>query len=92
MNKSVVQDLDTPKPHSNVAGKRIPPPKDTAQYIADMVLELHNIAKGAGLRPLQSLLELSFHEAFSVANRVEVPPHEQDRLRELIKASQAHVS
>jgi hypothetical protein len=83
MNTSVAQ----AKPHSNVAGKHVPPPKDTAQYIADMVLELRNLAKGAGLITLQGLLEVSFYEAFSAANHVEVPQHELDHLRELSKAS-----
>ncbi len=92
MNKSVAFNLTPPKTHSSVVPKHVPPPKDTAQYIADMVLELHNLAKGAGLRPLQSLLESTFHEAFSVANRVAVPEHEQERLRELIKASQSYTS
>ena len=92
MNKSVAFNLTPPKTHSSVVPKHVPPPKDTAQYIADMVLELHNLAKGAGLRPLQSLLESTFHEAFSVANRVAVPEHEHERLRELIKASQSYTS
>jgi hypothetical protein len=89
MNESLTHKITHPRPHSSVAGKHIPPPKDTAQYIADMVLELRNLAKGAGLLTLQGLLEVSFYEAFSAANHVEVPEHELEHLRELSKASQA---
>jgi hypothetical protein len=61
--------------------------RDTAQYIADMVLELRNLARTVELKTLQGLLEVSFYEAFSAANRVEVPPEEIEHLRELSKAS-----
>jgi hypothetical protein len=61
--------------------------RDTAQYIADMVLELRNLARTVDLKTLQGLLEVSFYEAFSAANRVEIPPEEIEHLRELSKAS-----
>lgn len=61
--------------------------RETAQYIADMVLELRNMAKSVDLKTLQGLLEVSFYEAFSVANKVEIPPDEIEHLRELSKAS-----
>jgi hypothetical protein len=61
--------------------------RDTAQYIADMVLELRNLARSVELITLQGLLEVSFYEAFSAANRVEIPPDEIEHLRELSKAS-----
>jgi hypothetical protein len=64
-------------------------PKETAQYIADMVLELRNMAKSADHKTLQGLLEVSFYEAFSAANRVDIPPEELDKLRELSRASVA---
>ncbi len=64
-------------------------PRETAQYIADLVLELRNMAKSADHKTLQGLLEVSFYEAFSAANRVEIPPEEIDKLRELSKASVA---
>jgi hypothetical protein len=89
MNEALTHKVTQPKPHPSVVGKYTPPPKDTAQYIADMVLELRNLAKGAGLLTLQGLLEVSFYEAFSAANHVEVPEHEIEHLRELSKASQA---
>lgn len=62
-------------------------PRETAQYIADTVLELRNMAKGGNFKALQGLLEVSFYEAFSAANRVEVPLEELDHLRELSQAS-----
>ncbi len=69
--------------------KRKPDPRETAQYIADLVLELRNMAKSADHKTLQGLLEVSFYEAFSAANRVEIPPEEIEKLRELSKASVA---
>jgi hypothetical protein len=62
-------------------------PRETAQYIADTVLELRNMAKGGNFTTLQGLLEVSFYEAFSAANRVEIPPGELDHLLELSQAS-----
>ncbi len=64
-------------------------PKETAQYIADMVLEMRNMAKASNLTELKDLLELCFYEAFSAANRIAIPDGELDHLRELSKASKA---
>ena len=61
--------------------------KETAQYIADMVLELRNLAKAVEIKSLQDLLELCFYEAFASANRVEIPEGELEKLSELSKAS-----
>ena len=61
--------------------------KETAQYIADMVLELRNLAKAVEIKPLQDLLELCFYEAFATANKVVIPEGEIERLQELSKAS-----
>jgi hypothetical protein len=38
--------------------------QELAQYIADMLLELRNMAKAAGLKTLLGLLEITFCEAF----------------------------
>ena len=57
--------------------------KEVAQYIADMLLELRNMAKAAGFKTLWGLLEISFCEAFSVANKVEIPPGEIEKLKRL---------
>ena len=61
--------------------------RETAQYIADMVLELRNLAKATEMLTLQGLLEVSFYEAFAVANKVPMPEGEIEHLRELSKAS-----
>lgn len=63
--------------------------KETAQYIADMVLELRNLAKAVEIKSLQDLLELCFYEAFATANKVNIPEGELERLQELSKASSA---
>jgi hypothetical protein len=62
-------------------------PKETAQYISEMVLELRNMAKAVELKSLQDLLELCFYQAFSEANKIDVPDGEMEHLRELNKAS-----
>ena len=64
-----------------------PDNRETAQYIADMMLELRNMAKFAQMKTLQGLLEVSFYEAFTVANKVELPEGEIEHLRELSTAS-----
>jgi hypothetical protein len=61
--------------------------QETAQYIADMLLELRNIARSAALTTLFGLLELSFCEAFSIANKVKIPDGEIEKLRQLVRAA-----
>ena len=58
---------------------------EMAKYIADMLLELHNMAKSAGLPTLLGLLELSFCEAFSIANKVENLPEKSKNLNACLK-------
>lgn len=60
---------------------------DTAQYVADMILELRNMAKAAKLFTVMVPLEYAYYEAFSRANRVTVPPEEIERLRALAEAA-----
>jgi len=60
---------------------------DTAQYVADMILELRNMAKAAKLFTVMVPLEYAYYEAFSRANRVSVPPEEIERLRDLAEAA-----
>ena len=75
---------------SNTSGQNFkgkPDTRETAQYIADMVLELRNMAKSVEMKTLQGLLEVSFYEAFSVANKVDIPEGEMEKLRELSMAS-----
>ena len=61
--------------------------REMAQYIADMLLELRNMARSAGLPTLLGLRELSFCEAFSIANKVEIPVGEIEKLKRLAKAA-----
>jgi hypothetical protein len=66
---------------------RIARRKDLANYIADMILELRNMAKANNMPTLLGLLEVSFYEAFSIANQVEIPAEELEKLRELSRAA-----
>lgn len=56
---------------------------ETAQYIADMILELRNMAKSTALYATMVPLEYAYYEAFSVANRVQIPKREAERLEQL---------
>jgi hypothetical protein len=58
-------------------------PRETALYIADMVLELRNLAKSTQLKSVQGLLEVTYYEAFSEANKVEIPQGETEFLETL---------
>jgi hypothetical protein len=62
--------------------------RDTAQYIADMILELRNMARSAKLFQVMVPLEYAYYEAFSVANRVKVAPEEVERIRELERVAE----
>lgn len=44
-------------------------PAEVAGYIADMVLELRNMAKDSRLEFLAYLLEMSFQEAFDISQK-----------------------
>jgi hypothetical protein len=61
--------------------------RELAQYVADMLLELRKMAKAAGLTTLLGLLELSYCEAYSIANRVKIPDGEIEKLKRLAKAA-----
>ena len=60
--------------------------KDTARYVADMILELRNLAKAARLHSVMVPLEYAYYEAFTAANRVEAPPAEIARINGLSRA------
>ncbi len=62
--------------------------KDAAQYIADMILELRNMAKANKLFQVMVPLEYACYEAFAIANKVESPPEEVERLNEISKFSE----
>jgi hypothetical protein len=62
--------------------------RDAAEYISEMILELRNLARVHQLYTVMVPLEYAYYEAFSVANRVQVPEGEVERIKELSKASQ----
>lgn len=57
--------------------------QSVAQYVADMILELRNMAKSAKLPDVMVPLEFAYYEAYSAANKVHVPPDEIARIRQL---------
>jgi hypothetical protein len=64
-------------------------PREVAQYTADMALELRNLAKAAGMKTLQGLLEVTYYEAFGLAHPAIPPEGESERLQELERAGKA---
>lgn len=56
------------------------PRRDAALYIAEMILELRNVAKAARLKTVQGYLELTYYEAYTEANKVVVPQGEVEHL------------
>ncbi len=76
------QGIQKPKP-------RKASPQEIAQYTADMSLELRNLAKSAGLKTLQGLLEVTYYEAFAAAHPAIPPEGEAERLAELERAGRA---
>jgi hypothetical protein len=56
---------------------------ETAQYVADIILELRNLAKAAKLVTLQGLLEICYYEAYAAAHKTEVPDGEEQRLEDM---------
>jgi hypothetical protein len=71
------------------SGLPTPQQRDTAQYVADMILELRNMAKAVKLHTIAAPLEYAYYEAFSVANAVAVPVAEIERLKQLSRAAEA---
>lgn len=84
-----------PKPTPVVEVGRKPVPsfaerqRATAEYLTDMILELRTLARSMQLHTVMVPLEFAYYEAFGVANRVEVPPAELERLKELSKAAES---
>jgi hypothetical protein len=62
--------------------------RDTAEYISELILEQRNLARAPQLYTVMVPLEYAYYEAFSVANRVEIPDGEIERIKELSRASQ----
>jgi hypothetical protein len=73
---------------SQNGGRQLTPhQRETAQYVADMILEMRNMAKAAQLYTVTVPLEFAYYEAYSVANFVEIPPDERERLEALGKSA-----
>ena len=62
--------------------------RDTAEYLSEMILELRNLARAHQLYTVMVPLEYAYYEAFGVANKVEIPQSEVERIKELSRASQ----
>jgi hypothetical protein len=60
--------------------------REVAQYTADIMLELRQLARNAKLNTLQGLIELCYYEAFSVANQPKIPAEELEHLAQLERA------
>ncbi len=80
-------------PHANIVSpvktasqKRELTQREVAQYTADMMLELRQLAKNVELTTIQSLIELVYYEAYATANPVAIPEEELKRLREMESA------
>jgi hypothetical protein len=58
-----------------------------AEYIANVAMELRNVAKSAEMKTLQGLLEVAYYEAFQLANPSKPTPEELDYLRDLETAA-----
>lgn len=75
------------------AGQKVPKSlperqRETAEYLSDMILELRNLARSVQLHTVMVPLEFAYYEAFGVAHRVEVPPGEAERIRELSRSAE----
>lgn len=63
--------------------------REAAQYIADMILELRNMAKSVQLYHVMVPLEYAYYEAFSAANKIEIPDGEVEHIKKLSQVSVA---
>ncbi|MEI7598823.1 MAG: hypothetical protein WCJ41_05810 [Aestuariivirga sp.] len=62
--------------------------RDTAEYLADMILEMRNLARSVQLHTIMVPLEFAYYEAFGFAHRVEVPPTEIERIKRLSRVGE----
>jgi hypothetical protein len=53
---------------------------ETAQYVAEMLLQLRQLARQNEFETLQGLLEISYYEAFAEAHKSSVPEGEIEHL------------
>lgn len=64
--------------------------RQTAEYLVDIILELRNLARSTKLYTVMVPLEYAYYEAFGIANRVEVPPEEVERIKALSKIGEQY--
>ncbi len=64
--------------------------RQTAEYLVDIILELRNLARMSKLYTVMVPLEYAYYEAFGIANRVEVPPEEVERIKALSKIGEQY--
>lgn len=64
--------------------------RQTAEYLVDIILELRNLARMSKLYTVMVPLEYAYYEAFGIANRVEVPPEEVERIKTLSKIGEQY--
>lgn len=64
--------------------------RQTAEYLVEIILELRNLARMSKLYTVMVPLEYAYYEAFGVANRVEVPPEEVERIKALSKIGEEY--
>ena len=89
MESSIIGTRRVTRPvRQNIDTKEIGTRKEAAQYIADMSLELRNLAKANRFISLQGLLEVAYYEAFSATTNIEIPAGEIEHLKELSRATQ----
>ena len=62
--------------------------RETAEYLADMILEFRNLARSMQLYTVMVPLEYAYYEAFGFANKVEIPAHEIERIKVLSKVGE----
>jgi hypothetical protein len=82
-NKVKLPTAKRAQPHRELSAKEV------AQYSADILLELRQLARNSKLETLQSLIEICYYEAFSVVNQPSISAEEMSRLDALEKGRAA---
>ena len=62
-----------------------PSSEETANYMADLTLELLKMAKSHHFNALQQIYEMAYYEAYSKAHPVHVPPEDLEEFTALVK-------
>jgi hypothetical protein len=81
-NRDLQYNLKANTERQNNSGVSLPI-AESAQYLAEMLLELRNMAKAGGFKTLQGILELAYYEAFAAAHRTPIPEGEAEHLEQI---------